>query len=118
MWVFYNMTKLQSGTNTVEVCMMKYVTNIPCPSCGSTRSVLSLLHGNFIQALNINPLGIIIAVIMLIAPIWIFFDVVTHKKTLLDFYIQTEAFLKKPKIAISLVLFVLINWIWNIIKEL
>ena len=55
---------------------------------------------------------------MLITPIWILFDVTTKKKTLLNFYRQIEIVLRKPQIAIPLILFVLINWIWNITKEL
>ena len=55
---------------------------------------------------------------MLISPPWILFDIITGKKTLFDFYGRTETFLKKPGIAIPLVLFVLINWIWNITKGL
>jgi len=117
-WLFYGIMKLQSTNNAAEVCLMKRVTNIPCPSCGSTRAVLSLIHGDFLQSLYINPFGIIIALIMLITPIWILFDVTTKKKTLLNFYRQIEIVLRKPQIAIPLILFVLINWIWNITKEL
>ena len=117
-WLFYSMTKPQSKGNAVEVCLFKHVTNIPCPSCGSTRSVLSITHGDILQALYINPLGIIVALIMLIAPVWIMFDIVAGKKTLSDFYRKTEVFLKKTWIAIPLILLVIINWIWNITKEL
>jgi len=117
-WLLYNMMTFHSGNGATEVCLMKRMTNIPCPSCGSTRSVLSLIHGDFLQALYINPFGIIIACIMLIAPIWILIDITTGKDSLLIFYRKTEILLKQPKIAIPLVLFVLINWIWNITKQL
>jgi hypothetical protein len=118
MWLFYSMANVQPEKNTVEVCLIKHATNIPCPSCGSTRAVLSLVHGDFLKSLYINPFGIIIALIMLIAPVWILVDVTTRKNSLLYFYRQMEAVLKKPVIAIPLVLFVLMNWIWNITKEL
>jgi len=117
-WLFYSLTKFQSGIKTVEVCLFKHATHIPCPSCGSTKSVLSIIHGDFLQALYINPFGLIIASIMLITPVWILFDVITRKNSLLNFYRKTENILKKPGIAITLVLFVLINWIWNITKAL
>jgi len=32
-------------------CLIKGVTGIPCPSCGATRSVLSLLHGDIWHAI-------------------------------------------------------------------
>ena len=117
-WLAYNLTQPQSGNNAVGVCLIKRITHIPCPSCGSTRAVLSFIHGDFLQALYINPLGILIAGIMLVTPVWILFDVITGKETLLNFYRQTEIVLKKPGIAIPLVLLVLINWIWNIVKGL
>jgi len=111
LWIFYSNTKLQPKDSTVEVCLFKRVTHIPCPSCGSTRSVLSIIHGDFLQAFYINPLGIIIAGIMLITPVWVLFDIITRKKTLYDFYIRIETLLKKPGIAIPFILLVLINWI-------
>jgi len=117
-WLFYGMKKLHSEGNTFEVCLIKHTTNIPCPSCGSTRSVLSLIDGDPLKALYINPFGIIVASIMLITPVWILFDIITKKKTLFNFYRQTEIVLKKPKVSILLIVVVLINWIWNITKEL
>ena len=104
--------------NSVGVCLIKQVTNIPCPSCGSTRSILSLLHGDVMEALYINPFGLLLAIIMLLVPMWIIFDITSKKKTLYDFYFRFESFIRKPIVAIPLVLLVIINWIWNITKGL
>jgi len=117
-WLFYSTTKLQLSQSSFEVCIIKHLTNIPCPSCGSTRSVQSLMSGNFFQSLYINPMGLIISCIMIVTPIWILMDVTTRGNTLLRFYERTEYFLKKPMVAIPLILIVLLNWIWNIIKGL
>ena len=117
-WCFYNLLMFQQGKKAVDVCMMKLITSIPCPSCGSTRSVLSLMHGDFLQALYINPFGIIIAMIMTVAPIWILIDVTLQKKSFQIFFSQIEALLVKPRMAIPLILIVLLNWIWNITKHL
>ncbi|MGF1636390.1 MAG: DUF2752 domain-containing protein [Cyclobacteriaceae bacterium] len=97
---------------------MKHATNIPCPSCGSTRSVVSLIHGEFIDALLINPLGYIVATIMLMMPIWILIDLVYKKETLYKLYQKMEVYLKKPQFAIPLIVLIIINWIWNITKGL
>ena len=115
-WLLLNVTKGFAEKNTVGVCLIKQTTNIPCPSCGSTRAVLHLLRGDFLQSVKINPFGIIISTIMLITPIWIIGDFIARKSTLLEFYIKTESLLKKPGIAIPLILLVVINWIWNITK--
>jgi hypothetical protein len=37
-------------------CAFKGITGIPCPTCGSTRAVLHLTHGEIIAALVFNPL--------------------------------------------------------------
>lgn len=117
-WLYFSVSRNLAFNNSVEICLIKHATNIPCPSCGSTRSVISLTNGNFIEAFTINPIGYIVASIMLFAPFWIVFDLVTRKSTLLNFYLKFETFLKKPKYSIPLILLVVINWIWNISKGL
>jgi hypothetical protein len=37
-------------------CVFKWLTGIPCPTCGSTRSVVHLAHGEIMTALAKNPL--------------------------------------------------------------
>ena len=117
-WLYFSVTKNITEKKLVEVCIIKHATNIPCPSCGSTRSVISLTKGDFIGALKFYPIGYLVAIIMLIAPIWIIADTIKGTKTLFNFYIKTETYLKRPKIAITLILLVIINWIWNITKEI
>ncbi len=117
-WLYISITTNLTEKKTVEVCLIKHVTNVPCPSCGSTRSVISLANGKFSDALRINPLGYVVATIMILTPIWILIDLLIKKKTLFDFYKKTETCLKKPKFAIPLIFLIIINWIWNITKEL
>jgi hypothetical protein len=112
------MTNNLTESKSVEVCLIKHVTNIPCPSCGSTRSVMSLTKGDFIGALNVNPMGYIVALIMLMAPIWIVVDLIMRNNTLFNTYQKMETLLKRPTYAIPLALLVIINWIWNIAKGL
>ncbi len=118
-WLSYNMMLFTTKEiPSYEICIIKRVTSIPCPSCGSTRSVYALLSGQVLESLLINPFGVLISIIMLFLPLWILFDVLTKKKTLWEFYFRAEQFIRKPKVAIPLVLIVIINWIWNIIKHL
>lgn len=117
-WIYFGFKNEITENNSVKVCVIKYVTNIPCPSCGSSRSVISLIKGDFISAFKFNPIGYLVAIIMIIAPIWILIDVIKKNKTLFDFYLKTEKYIRKPNIAIPLILLVIINWIWNIVKEL
>ncbi len=65
-----------------------------------------------------NPFGIIIALIMLILPPWILFDIAKRRKTLFEFYGRAEVFLRNRSVAIPLLILVLMNWAWNISKGL
>lgn len=116
-WLFYNVS-LSEAECAGGICLLKSTTNIPCPSCGSTRAILSLLHGNFISSLRINPFGIIVFAIVLIAPLWILTDVLRRRSSLLNFYNRFESFLQRPRVMIPFAFLVLINWIWNITKGL
>jgi hypothetical protein len=100
------------------VCLFRQFTSIPCPSCGSTRAILTLIHGEFIQSLNWNPFGVILMLIMLISPVWILCDIMTQKSSLLMFYNKAELYLKRRYIAFPLIFIVLANWVWNIAKGL
>lgn len=99
-----------------SVCLLKHFTNIPCPSCGSTRSLLSILNGDFLEGLYLNPLGYLLLAIMIVAPLWVINDVVRKSESLMKFYNQTEIFLSRKKIAIPAITLVLLNWAWNIYK--
>lgn len=101
-----------------DVCLVKHATTLPCPSCGSTRAIILLTKGDFVEALRINPLGYVVALIMFLAPSWIALDMATKRKTLFDFYRRIEIYLRRPYYAIPLIGLVLINWIWNISKGL
>ena len=117
-WLYIGLTNDYKQNNSVEVCPIKHFTNIPCPSCGSTRSVILLTKGNLAEAFSTNPIGYIIAIIMLLTPLWITFDIAFKRKTFFEFYKKIERYLKRPQYAIPLILLVIINWIWNITKGL
>ncbi len=99
-------------------CVFKNVTGIACPSCGVTRSVLSLAHGNILSAVTINPLGIIVAAIMVFVPFWLLYDTALKKDTLYKSYTKTETLLKRKWIAIPAIVLIVLNWGWSIYKGL
>ncbi len=105
-----------ASSDRYQVCLIKQVIDQPCPSCGSTRSVVSIMEGNFVEALMINPLGFLVAFILIVAPLWILRDVVLRSHSLFKFYLTVENLLRKRQFAITLVVLILINWVWNIEK--
>ncbi|MBK6265034.1 DUF2752 domain-containing protein [Marivirga sp. S37H4] len=118
-WLFFNVQAFKKADiQTINVCFFKNVTSIPCPACGTTTSVVSLLEGEFEQAIMKNPLGIVAAILLLIVPIWLLKDLILQQSSLHTFYIQFENFLRQKYIATSLFAILLVNWVWNILKEL
>ncbi len=116
-WLGYSFSQKAAGTShTYTVCMIKNVTGVPCPSCGSTRSVMSLAEGHFAEATRQNPLGIVIALLMVALPIWIVGDVVRKSSSLFRFYNSFEIWFRQPKVAVTAGALLLINWIWSISK--
>jgi hypothetical protein len=105
-------------SNTFTPCLFKNATGIACPACGSTRSVLLLSNGNISDAVQMNPIGLIMAIIMLIAPFWLLYDVILKKDTLYKSYKKGESIIKIKWVAITLIILILINWAWNIQKGL
>jgi hypothetical protein len=115
-WLFINY-KTSTFSKGIDVCIIKHVTNIPCPSCGTTRSVLSLLNGNFSDAILWNPIGLLLALLMIITPIWIIYDYLEKKETLFYYYRKMESVFQQKKFAILAIVLVISNWIWNIYKD-
>ncbi len=117
-WLAYSNHFTRFSDTGTGMCFIKHVSGIPCPSCGSTRSVLAILHGDVIGAFLWNPFGFILLAFLLLVPAWIIFDLFTRKNSFLHFYQQTEIFLKRRKVAWLAIAIVSANWIWNIHKGL
>ena len=108
-----------SGGNgyPATVCPVKLATGIPCPSCGTSRSVILLLDGQPYAAIMANPLGLLALTLLILLPAWASVDILRKKETLLQSYRQSEAFLIRNKWLVFLLLMLMAaNWIWNIAK--
>lgn len=116
-WLFWNINHEHSTHNFIG-CPFKQLIDIPCPSCGSTRAIISITNGNFLDALFSNPFGYVIGIIMIILPLWIMYDYFTKSSSLYQFYQKTEKTLKKPHYFLPLILLTILNWLWNISKNI
>ncbi|MEN9371807.1 MAG: hypothetical protein RLZZ64_882 [Bacteroidota bacterium] len=117
-WVAWNLFYFQQSSPGLEICVLKNAVGLPCPSCGTTRSVLHLLHGDLSSAILMNPIGIFVIIGMFISPFWILYDYWYAKTTLLTFYLQFIKFFSNKKFSLFVIVLVLLNWIWNIQKGL
>ena len=115
LWLGISLIKVATIEN-VEVCLIKKVTNVPCPSCGTTRSVMSIAKGEFINAALLNPLGFILVAIMIVVPIWIIVDLIKREESFYITYKKGEQKFIKPTVYIPFIIVIIANWMWNIIK--
>lgn len=97
-------------------CWIRYVLGIPCPSCGNTRAVQAAFHGEWLASLYYNPLGLLLAALMVVIPIWIVVDLLRGSSSFLHAYKTTEQKLQRWPYAVSGIVAILINWIWNMVK--
>lgn len=118
-WIGFHFFSGEIHDTSATVCLFKNITGIPCPSCGITRSLLLLISGDLQGAALMNPLGLFAAAALLACPSWILIDLLTGKNTLTLSFLWTEKKIKTKKpIYIPLVALALLNWGWNILKEL
>ena len=118
-WVGFHLLFPDTATPDLTVCLVKNVTGVPCPSCGITRSLLLLIGGDFEKAVLTNPVGVVAGIGLLVTPLWMAKDVLTQTNTLALAFLWTERKIKTRKaIYIPLVALALLNWGWNILKDL
>jgi hypothetical protein len=117
-WLAISFHSADLSNNDKSICLIKQVTGLPCPSCGATRSIILFVNGDFKDAMFYNPIGIILLIIMISAPVWIAIDFFREKESLFRFYRKSEEVIKQKRFAIPAILLVLTNWMWNIYKGL
>jgi hypothetical protein len=44
----------------VPICLFRYLTGLPCPGCGLTRSFSCILHGDFERGYDYHPFGFVL----------------------------------------------------------
>ena len=93
-------------------CLFKEVFHIPCSICGMTRSFKYILKGNFLLALKSNLLSIPLFISLIVFYISYFFSIIFKKNYIYKMY---DRVVKNYKI---IILFLLINWVLNIVKFL
>lgn len=66
-----------------SVCIFKNITDIPCPACGSTRATIQLINGHFMDVILLNPLALFTNIFILLAIVWMFYDIIRDRETFL-----------------------------------
>lgn len=100
------------------VCLVKALTGVPCPSCGTTRSVQAILLGRFKEAAWINPLGYVALSALIFLPLWTIADMLSGRSSFREQYQRMECALRRPVFLISFAMLILLNWLWNVAKHI
>jgi hypothetical protein len=117
-WLAWNAAGVGVHGPVSAGCLFKAVTHVPCPSCGTTRAVLLLLHGDLSGSLLLNPFGAILFIALVVTPVWLLADMLRNRESLYRFYMAAERVLmRKAWISVPLVFLVIANWLWNISKS-
>ncbi len=97
------------------VCLFKNITSYPCPSCGTTTSMIAVANGHWLHAANSNILGFPALLILLALPIALTLDTIGKKRYTYTTYVKLETtFRKKPYLLYIFLILITINWIWNL----
>lgn len=54
------------GLDGLTRCTFRMLYGIPCPGCGGTRAMISLLHGDFLKAVYYHPFVVYTAIVYMV----------------------------------------------------
>lgn len=95
-------------------CLFKSLTGLPCPGCGTVRSLHLLLHGDVVGSVQTNPLGLLLSLFFIASAVLVLRDI-RHNDDLLY---RLMHYRWRPTALVVVVLLTLANWLWNINKGL
>jgi hypothetical protein len=95
------------GIRIPLTCILKAATGYNCPTCGMTRSFISIAHGDFYGALKYNLGGVLAFALCIQEIIFRFIKIITDSRSFLLKYIRL--FMKFQVVLLAVLLFV--NWV-------
>ncbi len=92
-------------------CVFRRVTGLPCPTCGSTRSIVFLAQGDITSAFFMNPLVGACAIAAVLFLLYSLFTLVFDVPRIGVVLSESE----KDRLRALVVLLVLLNWLYLVI---
>lgn len=87
-------------------CVFRGMSGIPCPTCGATRAFLSMATGNFLDAVTMNPLVVILVSAAIVSCLYSVVSLFCSMRRITFFPSERE----KDGMRITAVMIVLLNW--------
>ena len=109
---------VRTSTTSLLVCPINSITGYPCPSCGTTRTILQILSFDLIQSSLFNPLAYIVLMGMMVLPVWTVLDLIRKKTSLYSVVSSGEQLLQnQPVLRWALLGIMAIIWMWLILQN-
>ena len=96
------------------LCPFHTLTGLPCPTCGMTRGLSCLLHGNLNAALLFNPL---LMVVLFGMTLYLFYCVVVVSARMPRLRWEPLSKITTLAVRVGVVALIAGNWIYLIIRE-
>ena len=87
-------------------CVFRGMSGLPCPTCGTTRALLSMAKGNFIDAMTMNPLVVVLLTAAIASCLYSFVSLLFGTRRMTFSLSERE----KDVMRITAVMIVLLNW--------
>jgi uncharacterized protein DUF2752 len=92
-------------------CAFRGLAGVPCPTCGSTRAIVHLSHGEITSALAMNP---IVSLVIVLSVLYFFYSVITQAFDCPRIgFILTER--EKNAARVAAMLLLLTHWGWLVL---
>lgn len=99
---------------TTPLCPLHSMSGIPCPTCGATRAMAGLLHGNFKTAFLLNPL---MTGLLITAELYVVYAAVVVIGRLPRVRIESITCGKEQMIQMLAIVLIAANWIYVICQK-
>ena len=116
-WAWIGLSWTFSGQGLWKGCLFKQLFHVPCPSCGSTRAVMALLQGDVTSSLTYNPMGMLLAALLVVLPLGILCDGLRHKPVLYRLFLLVDEGLRRRLVFVAFACAVILNWVWVIVHN-
>jgi hypothetical protein len=75
------------------------------------------MHGDVLDALRSNPLGIAAVIALGVVPWWIVVDLAMRRSSLIDAYTWSNRVLRQRAVMVGVLFFIACLWTWNIYNQ-
>lgn len=111
-WAWVAMAVCFPGQGVWGGCLWKAVLHVPCPACGATRAIVALLQGDVAGACRLNPLGLLLAALLVLLPVCLAADGLRRSDGLYRLFVRADGALRHGRVFLPFCALVLLNWAW------